>query len=87
MTKQPVQWKKRILLPIWFIRICAMLFICVVFGMSITWAKDNGFKPVLGYVSYRYSIYTKLIIPALSSSSFSSSLQYSSWTSCRSLCS
>ena len=51
MAKQTVQWKRRILLPIWAIRILAMLFICVAFGISIKLAKDSGSMPALGLSS------------------------------------
>jgi Na+/H+-dicarboxylate symporter len=58
MAAQPGQWKRRILLPIWAIRILAMLFMCLAFGISIKLAKDSGSQLVIGFVSGCSSVYT-----------------------------
>lgn len=52
MGHQPATtWKKRILLPIWIVRVLAMLFTIVIYGLALKLAKDQyGYSVNLGYV-------------------------------------
>jgi hypothetical protein len=65
MAAQPGQWKRRILLPIWAIRILAMLFMCLAFGISIKLAKDSGSQLVIGFVSPYPSPHIRLTIASI----------------------
>ncbi|KAF2690067.1 hypothetical protein K458DRAFT_399454 [Lentithecium fluviatile CBS 122367] len=63
MAASTVQWKKRILLPIWILRIVAMLFICVVFGIAIAYVKQNGGSSVsLGVVIFFYLLIIAVLL-------------------------
>lgn len=49
-AKQPVIWKKRILVPFWIIRIALMLFIIAAYAWAIKVLRDDPDKtaPAIG---------------------------------------
>ncbi|KAF2247936.1 hypothetical protein BU26DRAFT_323713 [Trematosphaeria pertusa] len=48
MAKQPVAWKKRILLPFWAVRVVLMLFIIGVYAWALKVLRDEGYDDLPG---------------------------------------
>jgi hypothetical protein len=62
-SKQPVLWKKRILVPFWIIRICLMIFIIAASAWALKVLKDDPDRtaPAIGVVA----VFMLLIIVVL----------------------